>query len=55
MNSQLDACDAKLKAVLNEDPNNVRAIMLSAVSLAKNKQLTAAIKVLEVGQLVFFN
>ena len=48
MISQLDACDVKLKAVLNEDPNNVRAIMLSAISQAKNKQVASAIQFLEV-------
>nr|CDS19916.1 signal recognition particle 72 kDa protein [Echinococcus granulosus] len=46
-NNQLDACNAKLKAVLNEDPNNVRAVMLSAVSLAKSKQSSAGVRLLE--------
>ncbi|KAL5968575.1 Signal recognition particle subunit SRP72 [Taenia solium] len=46
-NNQLDACDAKLKAVSNEDSNNVRATMLSAVSLFKSKQSSDAAWLLE--------
>ncbi|KAL5108500.1 Signal recognition particle subunit SRP72 [Taenia crassiceps] len=46
-NNQLDACDAKLKAILNEDSNNVRATMLSAVSLFKSKQSSAGVRLLE--------
>uniref|UniRef100_A0A0R3WMW7 Signal recognition particle subunit SRP72 n=1 Tax=Hydatigena taeniaeformis TaxID=6205 RepID=A0A0R3WMW7_HYDTA len=45
--NQLDACDAKLKAVLNEDSNNVRATMLSAVSFFKSKQPAAGVRLLE--------
>ncbi|VDK34243.1 unnamed protein product [Taenia asiatica] len=46
-NNQPDACDAKLKAVSNEDSNNVRATMLSAVSLFKSKQSSDAVRLLE--------
>lgn len=44
----MEACRVKIKAANDEDPNYVRGILLSAVHLARCKQLPSAIKVLEV-------
>ncbi|VDM00290.1 unnamed protein product [Schistocephalus solidus] len=44
---QLDACRAKVKAVLEEDPNCVPGLLLHAAYLTRIKQLAQAIKILE--------
>ncbi|VDD79466.1 unnamed protein product [Mesocestoides corti] len=46
-NNQLDACHSRVKTVLDEDPSNIRGVILSAVHLTRCKQLAGAIKVLE--------
>ncbi|VDN24705.1 unnamed protein product, partial [Dibothriocephalus latus] len=44
---QLEACRAKVKAVLEEDPNCVPGLLLNAAYLTRIKQLPQAIKILE--------
>ncbi|KAL7060465.1 hypothetical protein AAHC03_010285 [Spirometra sp. Aus1] len=44
---QLEACRAKVKAVLEEDPNCVPGLLLHASYLTRTKQLSQAIKILE--------
>lgn len=53
-NNQFDVCDAKLKSVLSEDPSNVRAVVLSAISLSRGKHLEVGIEFLEVSGLQYW-
>ncbi|KAM7535130.1 hypothetical protein Aperf_G00000093553 [Anoplocephala perfoliata] len=46
-NNQFDVCDAKLKSVLAEDPSNVHAVVLSAISLSRGKHPELGVEFLE--------
>ncbi|VUZ53291.1 unnamed protein product [Hymenolepis diminuta] len=46
-NNQLDISDGKVKAVLAEDPSNVKAVVLSALSASRGKHPEDGIRILE--------
>lgn len=47
-NNQMDVCDGKVKAVLADDPSNVKAVVLSALSASRGKTPDDGVKILEV-------